>query len=178
MHPNNNEHVIVAGKNSGMNPRGRFIAKVAAGAAASLTGLIVAAPLLTRDKEAVAPALAAEVAPVVAAESTMVDVNGAVSYVQFDVQMSEAEAGSFIVEVHPGAYREGTIGAAPDEHCCSWSTADHTYCCRVMVAVVVVVVVVVVVGRYLSPLRSNMASSLATRHALPPPHCWRNCLFY
>lgn len=85
-----------------MTPRGRFVAKVAAGAAASLTGLIVAAPLLTGDKEAVAPALAAEVAPAVAAESTVVNVKGgAVSYVQFDVQTSEAETGSFVVEVHP-----------------------------------------------------------------------------
>lgn len=106
-----------------MTPRGRFVAKVAAGAAASLTGLIVAAPLLTGDKEAVAPALAAEVAPAVAAESTVVNVKGgAVSYVQFDVQTSEAETGSFVVEVHPGAYREGIVRGAPDK-CRSWSAA-------------------------------------------------------
>lgn len=113
-----------------MTPRGRFVAKVAAGAAASLTGLIVAAPLLAGDKEAVAPALAAEVAPAVAAESTVVNVKGgAVSYVQFDVQTSEAETGSFVVEVHPGAYREGIVGG-PRYKCRSWPTAvSHVPLC-------------------------------------------------
>lgn len=76
-----------------MEPRTRFIAKVAAGAAVSLTGLIVAGPLLVGDDVAVAPAVAVE----------KVEVKNAVSYVKFDVQISEAEEGSFVVEVHPGA---------------------------------------------------------------------------
>lgn len=90
-----------------MNPRGGFVAKVAAGAAASLTGLIVAAPLLTGDKEGVPPALAADVVAAANAESAPAEVKGGVSYVQFDVQLSEEEGGSFVVEVHPGAYVSG-----------------------------------------------------------------------
>lgn len=90
-----------------MSPRGRFVAKVAAGAAASLTGLMVAAPLLTGDNEEVPAALAADLVAAASAEAAPVDVKGGVSYVQFDVQLSEAEEGSFVVEVHPGAYVSG-----------------------------------------------------------------------
>lgn len=134
-----------------MNSRGRFAAKVAAGAAASLTALIVVAPLLTGGKEAVAPA--------VAAESTIVDVKGAVSYVQFDVQTSEAETGSFVVEVHPGACQEGVVGAPPDEyHIIHGQQQYCVYCCAVMVAVVVVAGG----GRCLSPSEVNMARFSAT----------------
>lgn len=76
-----------------MEPRNRFIAKVAAGAAVSLTGLMVVAPLLAGGDSAVGPAVAEEGE----------DMKKAVSYVKFDVQLSESEEGSFVVEVHPGA---------------------------------------------------------------------------
>lgn len=86
----------------GQQPRERFIRKAAC-AAASLTGLVVAAPLLLGGSEAVAPALAEEtsrsaaVAPALAAE----DVTSKFEYVKFDVQLSEGESGSFVVEVRP-----------------------------------------------------------------------------
>lgn len=103
----------------GQQPRGRFIRKAAC-AAASLTGLVVAAPLLLGGNEAVAPALAEEtrrsaaaVAPALAAE----DVASKYEYVKFDVQLSETESGSFIVEVRPdwaplGAARFTTLSKA------------------------------------------------------------------
>ena len=99
--------------------RGRFIGKAAC-AAASLTGLVVAAPLLLGGKEAVPPAHAEEtrrsaaaVAPALAAE----DVASKYEYVKFDVQLSEGESGSFIVEVRPdwaplGAARFTTLSKA------------------------------------------------------------------
>lgn len=73
-----------------MTPRGRFITKVVVGAAASLTGLAV---LFSGDMPAgPSPAIAVDVDAK----------NGALSYVKFDVQVSDNEEGSFIVEVHPG----------------------------------------------------------------------------
>lgn len=78
-----------------MEPRNRFIAKVAVGAAASLTGMVVIAPILSGGDPAI-------VSPAVAAEEAVVDKKDALSYIQFDVQVSESKSGSFVVEVHPG----------------------------------------------------------------------------
>lgn len=104
----------------GQQPRARFIRKAAC-AAVSLTGLVVTAPLLLGNNEVVAPAVAEEtsrrsvasVAPAVADE----DVVSKFDYIQFDVQLSEGESGSFIVEVRPdwapiGASRFTTLSKA------------------------------------------------------------------
>lgn len=74
-----------------MTPRGRFITKVVVGAAASLTGLAV---LFNGD-------MRADPSPAIAADMD-VKKNSALSYVKFDVQVSDKQEGSFIVEVHPG----------------------------------------------------------------------------
>lgn len=90
---------------SGMTPRGRFITKVVVGAAASLTGLAV---LFSGDMRVdPSPAIAADVDD---------KKNSALSYVKFDVQVSDSQQGSFIVEVHPGESifqpnRYGFLGA-------------------------------------------------------------------
>lgn len=81
-----------------MSPRGRFIAKIAAGAAVSLSGLVVVSKLAGGSSSA-GPAIAVDV----------VDKN-AISYVQFDVQLSDAEEGSFVVEVNPGAVVQALSG--------------------------------------------------------------------
>lgn len=85
---------------------------------------MVAAPLILGGNEAaVAPALAAAeetrrsaaaVAPALAAEDVK---STAYEYVQFDVQLSDGEAGSFVVEVRPdwapvGAARFTTLSRA------------------------------------------------------------------
>ncbi|CAM9916066.1 unnamed protein product [Pylaiella littoralis] len=99
-------------------PRGRFIAKAAACAAASLTGLVVAAPLLSASDSALAAEESAKnkfgstavVAPALAVDEQF-------EYVKFDVQLSDAESGSFVVEVRPdwaplGAARFTTLSKA------------------------------------------------------------------
>lgn len=93
------------GSGGPQHPRGRFIAKAAACAAASLTGLVVAAPFLSASDGALAVeesaknkvSSAAVIAPALAVESQF-------DYVKFDVQLSDSESGSFIVEVRPGIY--------------------------------------------------------------------------
>lgn len=86
--------VAHTGGGHGTQSRQRYIAKVAAGAAVSLTGLVVAAPLLKSNSPVVPPVLAAE-------ETVQKDAS---SYVKFDVQLSDAEEGSFVVEVRPGVH--------------------------------------------------------------------------
>lgn len=82
------------------------MAKTAACAAASITGLFVA-PLLVGSNNAAAIAadsnsgrLGGVVAPAVAAEAATTHFD----YVKFDVQLSDAETGFFVVEVRPGTF--------------------------------------------------------------------------
>ncbi|CAM9784431.1 unnamed protein product [Ectocarpus sp. 8 AP-2014] len=92
-----------AGGNGGTQPRGRFIAKAAC-AAASLTGLVVTAPFIVgSDSVDGVAAVAAEAARNVAVAPALAEeeLGSKPSYVKFDVQLSDEESGSFVVEVRP-----------------------------------------------------------------------------
>lgn len=84
--------------------RSRFLAKVCAVTTASLAIGALTVPLLVADPE---PVVAA-VDPVMAAVPPEVGetVTPAVYYVQFDVQLSPEETGQFVVEIHPGSYKQ------------------------------------------------------------------------
>ncbi|CAN0411877.1 unnamed protein product, partial [Ectocarpus sp. 12 AP-2014] len=89
--------------NGGTQPRGRFIAKAAC-AAASFTGLIVAAPFIVGSDSAdgVAAVVAETARNVAVAPALAEEESGSKpSYVKFDVQLSDEESGSFVVEVRP-----------------------------------------------------------------------------
>ncbi|CAM9781400.1 unnamed protein product, partial [Hapterophycus canaliculatus] len=92
-----------AGSGGMPEPRSRFMAKTAACAAASLTGLFVAPLLVGSDSAAAIAAdgsrgrMDAVIAPAVAAEAATAQFD----YVKFDVQLSDSETGSFVVEVRP-----------------------------------------------------------------------------
>ncbi|CAM9414655.1 unnamed protein product [Ectocarpus sp. 12 AP-2014] len=93
----------MSGGNGGTHPRGRFIAKAAC-AAASLTGLVVAAPFIVgSDSADGVAAMAAETARNVAVAPALAEEESGSkpSYVKFDVQLSDEESGSFVVEVRP-----------------------------------------------------------------------------
>ncbi|CBN77817.1 Peptidyl-prolyl cis-trans isomerase, cyclophilin type [Ectocarpus siliculosus] len=93
----------MSGGNGGTQPRGRFIAKAAC-AAASLTGLVVTAPFIVgSDSADGVAAVVAETARNVAVAPALADeeLGSKPSYVKFDVQLSDEESGSFVVEVRP-----------------------------------------------------------------------------